>query len=362
MVVTAPGAHAFRLVAVTAALTVLFTLINPIPASAHIVGTGGSATNIQTRITAIRPAVPTVAVALGLGGQWVRVTNQGAAEIVILGYRGDPFLRLFRNQVQVNQLSPTATETGMAPGSPAPGSPTAGGPTAAGPTAAGKTAAGKTAEPRWVRSSDGDSATWADARIGPPPASQQASGPWQLPLLVDGQQVTTVGTWDLIPPPSPWPWVAVLVLLTAAVAAIGWMRDWHRPMAAVVAVGILAFVAHVLGTGFAPQQSGPLIGWVGVGLVVAFALLVGVVSTVSTLRRSESAPDRAVTVGAIILLLAATDISVLWNSQLPFPGPGALDRGLTVIFYAAALGLIVAGIRLVRVVRSSRIQPGRTTG
>jgi hypothetical protein len=351
MAVTTPGVHAFRLVAVTAALTVLFTLINPMPASAHIVGTGGSATNIQTRLTAIQPAVPTMAVTLGLGGQWVRVTNQGAAEIVILGYRGDPFLRLFRNQVQVNQLSATANETGLAPGSPAPGSPTAGGPTAG----------GKATEPRWVRSSDGDNATWADARIGPPPASQQASGRWELPLLVDGQQVTAVGTWDLIPPPSPWPWLAVLVLLTAAVAAIGWMRDWHRPMAAVVAVGILAFVAHVLGTGFAPQQSGPLIGWVGVGLVVAFALLVGVVSTVSTLRRSESAPDRAVTVGAIILLLAATDISVLWNSQLPFPGPGALDRGLTVIFYAAALGLIIAGIRLVRMVRSSRVQPGRTS-
>lgn len=362
MVVTTPGVHAFRLVAVTAALTVLFALINPMPASAHIVGTGGSATNIQTRLTAIRPAVPTVAVTLGLGGQWVRVTNQGAAEVVILGYRSDPFLRLFRNQVQVNQLSATATETGLTPGSPAPGNPAAGRSAAGGLTAGGPTAGGKTAEPRWVRSSDGDSATWADARIGPPPASQQASGPWQLPLLVDGQQVTAVGTWDLIPPPSPWPWVAVLVLLTAAVAAIGWMRDWHRPMAAVVAVGILAFVAHVLGTGFAPQQSGPLIGWVGVGLVVAFALLVGVVSTVSTLRRSESAPDRAVTVGAIILLLAATDLSVLWNSQLPFPGPGALDRGLTVIFYAAALGLIVAGIRLVRVVKSSRIQPGRTTG
>jgi hypothetical protein len=347
MVVTTHGVHAFRSVVVTAALTVLFALINPMPALAHIVGTGGSATSIQTRLTAIQPAVPTVAVTLGLGGQWVRVTNQGAVQIVILGYRGDPFLRLFRNQVQVNQLSATATETGLAPGGPAAGGPAAG---------------GSTAEPRWVRSSDAASATWADARIGPPPASQQASGSWGLPLLVDGQQVTAVGTWDLVPPPSPWPWVAVLVLLTAAVAAIGWMRDWHRPMATVVGVGILAFVAHVLGTGFAPQQSGPLIGWVGVGLVVGFALLIGVVSTVSTLRRSESAPDRAVTVGAIILLLAATDISVLWNSQLPFPGPGALDRGLTVVFYAAALGLIVAGIRLVRVVRSSQIQPGRTSG
>jgi hypothetical protein len=157
-----------------------------------------------------------------------------------------------------------------------------------------------------------------------------------------------------MPPPSPWPWVVVLVLLTAAVAAIGWMRNWQRPMAAVVTGGILAFVLHVLGTGFAPQQNGPVFGWVSVGLVAGFALLVGAVSTVSALRASESAPDRAVTAGGIVLILAAADISVLWNSQLPFPGPGTLDRGLTVISYAAAIGLIIAGAHLVRLARSRR--------
>jgi hypothetical protein len=50
----------------------------------------------------------------------------------------------------------------------------------------------------------------------------------------------------------------------------------------------------------------------------------------------------------MVLLLAATDISVLWNSQLPFAGPAVLDRALTAITYATALGLLVAGGRLVR--------------
>lgn len=328
-----------------AVLAVLFALINPVPAAAHIVGTGGSPTNYRTMVTAIRPAVMSVAVTVGLGGQWVRVTNQGSAEIVVLGYRGEPFLRLSQDRVQVNELSSTAAETGQARGIPASQDPAA--------------------EPRWMPLRDGDSTTWTDARIDPPQAeanqSQRASESWELPLVVDGQQVTVLGTRDRIPPPSPWPWVAALALLAAAVAAIGWMRNWRRPLAAVVAAGILAFVLHLLGTGFTPQQGGQVFGWVGVGAVGAFSLLIGGVAVVSTLRGSESAPDRIVTVGIMVLLLAATDITVLWYSQLPFAGPVVLDRILTVLTYAAALGLLVAGARLIREARSGTTQSGRAS-
>ena len=101
--------------------------------------------------------------------------------------------------------------------------------------------------------------------------------------------------------------MAVLVLLIAAVAAIGWRRNWHRPMAYVVATATLAFVLHVLGTGFAPQQSGPVVGSVSVVLVAGFSVVIGAIGLLSTVRRSESAPDRLVVVGATVLLLAATD-------------------------------------------------------
>lgn len=336
-------AHPLRAAVLTAALIALFALLNPIPAAAHIVGTGGSPTNYRTTVTAIQPAVPTVGVTVGLGGQWVRVTDQGATEIVVLGYRGEPFLRLAQNRVQVNELSGTVIETGLRPGVPA---------------SANAAPIDPATPARWVPLNDEDNATWSDRRVGPPPAAQPASGSWELPLIVDGQRVTAVGNRDLIPPPSPWPWVAILVLLTIAVAAIGWRRDWHRPMAAAVAVGILAFVAHVLGTGFIPQQNGPVFGWIGVGAISAFSLLIGAVTVVSTLRRSESAPDRLVTVAAMVLLLAATDISVLWYSQLPFPGPAGLDRGLTVLAYASAVGVLIAGLRLVRAARAMRLPQG----
>ncbi|HYZ35112.1 MAG TPA: hypothetical protein VE673_00090 [Pseudonocardiaceae bacterium] len=324
--------HAVASVVVTAVLTGMLALINPVPAAAHIVGAGGTPTDYRTTVTAIRPAVPTVGVTVGLGGQWVRVTNHGAAAIVVRGYQGEPFLRLSGNQVQVNELSATAAETVQ--------------------TQRAGASAGPTAAPRWTRLQTGTSATWTDARISAPPTSSTAATPWTLPLVVDGEQVTVDGTIQRIPPPSPWPWLVLLALVCIAVGATGWTRNWHRPIAAAIGAGILAFVAHVLGTGFATQQSGSLFGWVGVGLVAGFSLLIGAVAVRSTLRRSPSAPDRLVTVGAIVLVLAATDITVLWNSQLPFAGPAALDRGLTTLAYASALGLIVAGVRLVRVARA----------
>jgi hypothetical protein len=341
-------AHGIRLAVLAAVLAGLFALINPAPAAAHIAGGGGSPSNYRTVVTAIRPAIPTLEVTVGIGGQWVRVTNQGAAEIAVLGYRGEPFLRLSQNRVQVNELSPTAAGTGQTRSTPAPGDPAT--------------------EPRWVQLREGDSATWTDARIDAPPQdeaqrqSERASGSWELPLIVDGQRVTVLGTRDQIPPPSPWAWVAVLVLVSAAVAAIGWMRNWHRPMAAVVAAGVLAFVLHLIGTGFAPQQTGPVFGWIGVGAVGAFSLIVGGVTVISTLRRTEAAAARVITAGTLLVLLAATDISVLWYSQLPFAGPAVLDRGLTVLTYATALGLLVAGVRLVRERKLDTTESSDTTG
>lgn len=333
-----PTGHAVRPAVCTAVLTGLFALLNPVPAAAHIAGSSGSPTDYRATVTAVRPAVPTMAVTVGLGGQWVSVVNQGAAEIVVLGDHGEPFLRLAGHRVQVNELSGTADEAGLVPTERAQGERAQG-------TAATEN---PSTEPSWVTQREANQATWIDPRLDAPPDSTGASGSWELPLVVDGQRVTVLGTLDRIPPPSPWPWAVVLVLLTAAIAALGWVRNWHRPMAAVVVAGILAFVLHLLGTGLAPQRTGPILGWAGLGSIAVFAVVIGAVTVVSAVRRSRSAADRVVMTGIMVLLLAATDFSVLWHSQLPFAGPAMLDRGLTALTYATALGLLVAGAHLAR--------------
>lgn len=340
------GAHAARAVALIALLAGYLALLNPAPAQAHLAGTSGSPTNYRAEVTGIRPAAPNLEVTVGLGGQWVRIANQGAAEIVALGYRNEPFLRLSGNRVQVNELSSTAAEAGQTTRGPDPAV-----------EAPDRPATDPAAEPKWVTQSEGYRATWADERIdGPRPAEGSVS--WELPLIVDGQQVTVLGSKERAPSPVTWAWLAGLVVLTGAVAALGWMRDWYRPMAAVVAVGVAAFVLHLIGTGFAPQQSGPLFTWIGIAAVGAFALLIGLVTVLSVLRRRRTAPDRVITTGLMVLLLAATDLSVLWNAELPFGGPEVLDRGLTMITYAVAFGVLAGGVHLARQARAVASGPG----
>lgn len=331
-----------RAVVLTVMLAGLSAFLYPMPAEAHIAGGGGSPTDYRAAVTSIRPAAP-VEVTVGLGGQWVRITNQDAARVVVLGDQGEPMLQLAGNRVQVNELSGTAADSGLvqrgAPANPA-------------------------TEPRWVPKSEGDQVSWADPRLTAPLESEE-SARWELPLMVDGQQVTVLGTVDRVPPPSPWPWVGLLVVLVAAVSALGWVRNWRRPMVAVVTVGILAFVLHLVGTGFAPQETGPVFAWAGIGAVGGFALLIGAVTVLSTVRGKASAPERIVTTGIMVLVLAATDITVLWNSQLPFGGPAALDRALTLLTYAVALGMLLAGVRLARRERQASadaVAPGTVSG
>lgn len=318
-------ARAARAVVLTVMLAALFAFLHPVPAEAHIAGAGGSPTDDRATVTSIRPATPAVGVTVGLGGQWVRVTNRGAAQVVVLGRQGEPFLRLADDRVQVNELSRTAADSGLVQ-----------------PAAPAKNPA---AGPKWVPKTEGDRISWTDPRITASPGTAEPVH-WELPLIVDGQRVSVLGTVQRVPAPSPWPWVAALVLLIAAVSALGWVRNWRGPMVAVVTVGILAFALHLLGTGFAPQQNGAVFAWIGVGAVGAFAFLIGGVTVLSTVRGRTVAPERVITTGIMVLVLAATDITVLWNSQLPFAGPAALDRALTVLTYATALGMLVAGVRL----------------
>lgn len=317
------AAHRLGFVITTTA--VLFALVGPGTAAAHIAG-GSSPTNSRSTVTGIRPAGAGVGVTVGLGGQFVRVSDPGAGEVVILGYRGEPFLRLSQQRVQVNPRSTTAVQTGQLQ-----------------PTARSAGNGGQ-----WVRLGDGDSVTWTDARIDGRSLSEGASGTWTLPLVVDGQPVTVLGMRTGLAAPFPWPWVGALGLVAAAVAALGWVHGWHRPVSAVIVAGVVAFGVHMGGSGAAPQPGGSFSGWVVIAVLGAFCLLVAGVTVLSTLRGTELAASRLPMMAATLLLLAGTDLSGLWNSQLPFAGPAVLDRGLLVVIYGIALGLLVAGVRLAR--------------
>jgi hypothetical protein len=102
-----PGAgHARRRVG---ALAVLLLVAGwPAPAFGHLAGPPPSdAPYYETALTGIAPQPPGVTARVAANGDWIELTDTGAAEVVVSGYGGEPYLRVTAAGVWQNDLSPT---------------------------------------------------------------------------------------------------------------------------------------------------------------------------------------------------------------------------------------------------------------
>ena len=95
--------------AVMAVLVSAGVLLSAQPAAAHVV-TGVSPTNYRSRIVGVTPPLPDVEVKLLDLGRRVELTNRGDTDVIVLGYEGEPYLRVGPTGVYENDLSPTAEE------------------------------------------------------------------------------------------------------------------------------------------------------------------------------------------------------------------------------------------------------------
>lgn len=304
------------------------------PAYAHAVG-GAEPSNYRVTVTSIRPPAPGVEVEVGVGGQWVRLTSSGSAAVTVLGYAGEPFLRLQQGVVAVNRHATTLADNPRL--SPVPARPNA------------------AAAADWVRVGAGRSATWVDDRLTGGDDGRRAGerGRWTLPLRVGGTPAAAHGTWRWVPPPSPWPWAAGLAAVTLAVAAVGWLPRWHLhwhvPAAAVLALAGAASAAHLAGSALAARPGSAASAWgtaAGLGLLCWPLVIVGVVTAC---RRSEHAAFAVATAGAVLAIVTGPgDLAVLWHSRLPLAWAPAVERALVAATLGAGVGLAVAGVRLIR--------------
>jgi hypothetical protein len=167
-------------------------------------------TNYQTRITAITPAVPGLTMRVIGHGDQLELTNSSGRDLVVLGYAGEPYLRVGRLGVFANQRSPaTYLNRDRFPTVQLPGQ------------------ADPKATPVWQRISRDHTAAWHDHRAhwmgsSDPPAVQAT--PWQVHVinpqwrveLRDGpRSITIIGDLRWVPTPQPatdpsprpWPWI-----------------------------------------------------------------------------------------------------------------------------------------------------------
>ena len=317
-------------------------LLSAAPASAHTVS-GGGATNFRSRLLTVAPNVPGLTVRVVENGRRMELTNVGSTDVTVLGYLGEPYLRVGPAGVFENTRSPSVLLN--APNAlPAPPGPAA---SAAGP-------------PLWRRLSGAHTVFWHDHRThwvgGVPAALVRHATPaglvlrqWRIELRAGDQQVEAVGVLAYVPGPSPWPWLGLAVALAAGVLAAARTRWWTVGIGAAVAVLVATDVVHTVGIGLAytgsmPQRVGFILSGSYYSLV---AWVVGVLAVVLLARRSVDGLFAAIFTGLVLgLWSGVADLSVLYRSQPPFAGPAVVER----LAVTAAIGLgvgVVAGSALV---------------
>jgi len=312
------------------------------PASAHTVS-GVGATNWRTTLIGLNPAVPGISVRVVETGSRLELTNTGA-ELVVLGYEGEPYLRVGPQGVFENTLSPATYLNCRRTGCPVPAN------------------ANPQAPPQWKKISDGHTVRWHDHRIHwmggqPPPDVQQAPNqvhqrpPWTVTLQQGATTIAVTGHLTWVPGPSPIPWLLLAALLAAVAVAIGLTGAWGPPLAALVGIVTVNDLYHALGIAFSVSGSlsarmsrffsgsfYSIIGWV-LGLLAIRLLL---------RRRVDGLYAAAFAGVSAALFTGLLDISVLSHTEAPFNGSMTVDRITVAVSLGLGVGVAAASVLALR--------------
>ena len=202
----------------------------------------------------------------------------------------------------------------------------------------------------------GGVAYWSDPRVTAAAGESRSEGDrlaWSVPLRVGATPVTVRGEQFWPPPPAAALWVglALLALAVPAVAGVlGAGRRWGRVvLAAATVVVIGAHLLHVFGSAGVPEdQPYPLMLLSAAG----YALLgwpLGAVGAWLTVRGHSAGPLLCVAAGGLFaIVITPVDAFTLVDAVVPFDWGADLDRALVALTLGGGLGVVVAGMALLR--------------
>jgi len=158
----------------------------------------------RSTISAIQPPVPGLTLAVTRADGSLRLTNHTGRTVVVIGYAGEPYLRITPSGVDENVASLSLWLNGRLPQPPA---------------------QANQQVPRWRHVSDQPTFTWHDYRTHwmglqrPPVVAADPRHPhkvqdWTVPLTVGGERVTVKGSLN-------WTGLAGLSTFAIALIAVG---------------------------------------------------------------------------------------------------------------------------------------------
>jgi hypothetical protein len=320
-----------------------FVALGAAPAGAHGLA-GVQPSNFASHVSSVTPAIDGVRVAVRDLGARLEVRNDTRYDVVVLGYEGEPYLRVGPNGVFENRRSPavflnrSATVTATAPKS-----------------------YDARAQPEWHRTGSGHVVSWHDHRVhwmgsSLPPAVHDSPGHihvvsnWTVTLQYRGRDVAVQGALIWIPGPSAVPRIALAFVVAVLVVGLGVTRRWGD----VLTLALLA-VSVLIGFLIAGEWSETSAGAWTAFLSTAYSIL-GVavaLAAVGALVRSRRNPDDAIAivlVAAVVITFGSglADITVLDHSQLPTTLSSSLARTFVAVVLGAGLGVLVTAARKLR--------------
>ncbi|RLP92857.1 hypothetical protein EAD89_07745 [Micromonospora sp. BL4] len=324
------------------------TLLTAAPAAAH----GADApdgSDYRTRTTGVTPARPGLEVRVVEAGARLELTNRSGRPIEVIGYSGEPYLRIGPDGIFENTRSP-ATYLNR--------------------TIAGDTTlpaeADPAAAPSWQRISGGTTALWHDQRAlwresAPPDAVRAAPDrehrvrDWTIPLRDGAEPAQIRGTLDWLPPPDAYTWWAVTIVGLLAVGALGLLAAAAPAGArALSALGVLLVAGGVVAVLY-PVGRELDAGAQGVGGVLAgllsgqvWSLLTGLGAIAAgcyALARRPAADFAVALAGACLALFAGVaNAAVFARSVAPVPWPAEVARVMVALVLITGAGATAAGI------------------
>lgn len=278
------------------------------------------AVDYRVHLATLSPALG-AALAAGIyqSDRAVRLDVRDGHSITVLGYLGEPFLRLDPRGLAVNAASPTAASAKL--------------------ISATEHVGGAVT---WRERPGRRSVVWHDARTRGAPHGNAATS-WVIPLVVDGRQASLSGSTDRVGRPAVWPWLVACGLVGGVVLAAtaadrrrsGLLRELARA-AALVAVAAMTTSA----IGFAAARYASGFTW----FVAGDELVLATLGLAILVRGGELARDGAAAgLGLLAIFGAGLGGAALFHGVVLSALPAPAARAAVALGLAAGAVAAVAG-------------------
>ena len=304
--------------ALCVALAALGTL--PGRASAHAGLTAPAATTYRAQISSV-PKGLEAKVVDGDQRLWLRVPPQ--LTVIVVGLRGEPYLRFSSRGIDVNTRSPTYFLNRARPVTP--------------PSLVART------PPHWRRLTTGHETSWHEDRLHGLALAAHSSaardlGGWIVPLVVDGRPSRIGGTlWQSPGPSLLWFWP--LALLLACIPALLRLRDARLESAAGWMFAGVALAASTVGRLGRELYGRPSVS-VGQLTLAALTCLVAV-GLAALWLRSGWRTVAGVVIGAVALYQGLVLVATLRDPFVLAAFPAWLERAATSLALASGAALLL---------------------